>query len=179
MSEVVLTTARLILRPFKPEDAESFHRNIMADEEVMRFLLGVKSLEETRAFLNSRGRIPRDGKPGLWAITLKDDLGDEVVGYVGFLAQELEEELVEEMSYRLASGLWGKGLATEAASAARDWFFEHTGLEYFVGFILPENTASSAVAERVGMRYWKDAVVKDFDVCVNRMTRSEWARRSS
>ncbi|MCH7640100.1 MAG: GNAT family N-acetyltransferase [Bacteroidetes bacterium] len=175
MSEVVLATPRLILRPFRPEDAEDFHRNVMADEEVMWFLLGVKSFEETQAFLESRDRIPQEGKPGLWAITLKDDPAEEVVGYVGFLAQTLEEQPVEEISYRLASRLWGQGMATEAARATRDWFFKHTTLESFVGFILPENTASSAVAERIGMRYWKDAIVKGFGVAVYRMVREHWA----
>lgn len=175
MSEIVLATPRLILRPFSSEDVEDFHRNVMADEEVMWFLLGVKSFEETQAFLKSRDRIPQEAKPGLWAITLKDDSADEVVGYSGFLAQELEGQPVEEIGYRLASRLWGQGIATEAASAARDWFFEHTKLEAFVGFILPENTASSAVAERIGMRYWKDAVVKSFGVRVYRMTGEEWA----
>ena len=65
-------------------------------------------------------------------------------------------------------------MATEAARATRDWFFKHTTLESFVGFILPENTASSAVAETIGMRYWKDAVVKGFGVRVYRMERGEW-----
>ncbi len=174
MSEIVLATPRLILRPFRPEDAEAFHRNIMADEEVIRFLLGVKSFEETQAFLESRARIPQEGQSGLWAITLKDDPADEVVGYCGFLAQTLEGQPVEEISYRLASRLWGQGMATEAARATRDWFFKHTMLESFVGFILPENTASSAVAETIGMRYWKDAVVKGFGVRVYRMERGEW-----
>jgi len=175
VSGVVLTPPRLILRPFAEDDAEDFHRNIMADPEVMRFLQGVKSFQETEAFLKSRGRVPQENKPGLWAITLKDDSEGEVVGYVGFLAQELEGQPVEEISYRLASRLWGQGLATEAASAARDWFFEHTTMESFVGFILPENTSSSAVAERIGMRYLKDAAVKGFDVGVLRSVREQGA----
>ncbi len=174
MSSGVLTTDRLTLRPFVAEDAKDFHRNIMADAEVMRLLLGVKSFVETQAFLKSRGRVPQEGQPGLWAITLKDDPADEVVGYVGFLAQELEGQPVEEISYRLASRLWGQGMANEAASAARDWFFEHTELGAFVGFILPENKVSSAVAERIGMRYLKDASVKGFDVRVYRMSREDW-----
>ena len=119
MSEIVLATIRLILRPFRPEDAEDFHRNVMADEEVMRFLLGVKSLEETQAFLESRGRFPQEDTPGLLAITLKADPADEVVGYVGFLAQTLEGQPVYEISYRLSSHLWGQGIATEAAFTVR------------------------------------------------------------
>ncbi len=164
MSGDVLQTDRLILRPFTLADAEDYHRNIMADAEVMRFLLGVKSLDETRALLKNRFRMPSTGKPGVWAGILKDDPDEEVVGHVGFLEQELEGQPVEEMSYRLASRLWGTGIATEAASAARDWFFANTELEVFVGFILPENTPSIATAKRIGMSYWKDANVKGFDV---------------
>ena len=174
MSEIVLATPRLILRPFRPEDAEDFHRNVMADEEVMRFLLGVKSFEETQAFLNSRARIPQEGKPGLWAITLKGDPADEVVGYVGFLVQELEGEPVEEISYRLASRLWGRGLATEAACPARDWFFEHVQNSHFIAFIEAVNARSIAVAEKVGISYWRDDVVKEIAVRTYRLCRDAW-----
>ena len=79
----------------------------------------------------------------------------------------------------MASGLWRKGFATEASAAARDWFFAETELESFVGFILPENSASSAVAERIGMSYWRDATVKGFGVRVHRMAREEGARHIS
>ena len=175
MIEAALTTERLTLRPFRQEDAEAYHRNVMADPEVMRYLLGVKSLLETQAFLESRSRIPQEGQSGLWAIRLKDDPAYEVVGYVGFLAQELEGQPVEEVSYRLASRLWGQGMANEAACAARDWFFKHTTLDAFVDLILPENTASSVVARKIGMRFWKDAVVKRFAVRVYRMVKEQWA----
>jgi len=91
------------------------------------------------------------------------------------LAQELEGKRVEEMSCRLVSRLWGQGIATEVASSACDWFFEHTNLESFVGFILAENTALSALAKQIGMRYRKEAIVKGFGVGVYRMVREhQW-----
>ena len=170
MNGAVLKTDRLLLRPFDLEcDLEAFHRNIMADPQVMQFLGGVKTPDETKDFLAQRARIPQLGQPGLWAITLKNDEANEAVGYVGFLAQELDGDPVEELSYRLSSRLWGQGLATEAAFAARNWFFKHTSQDMFVGFILPENLPSIAVAERIGMWYWKDAVVKGFGVRVYRL----------
>ncbi len=172
MSEVVITTPRLILRPFTQHDAVDYHRNTMADADVMRFLLGVKPIKETKLLVKNRFRKPEKGKPGVWSVAFMEDPNNEVVGHVGYLTQELDGEPVEEMSYRLARRHWGKGLATEAAIAARDWFFEHTDLEFFVGFILPENASSTATAERIGMRYWKDAVVKGFDVRAYRMYRN-------
>ena len=66
-------------------------------------------------------------------------------------------------------------LTTKAASTARDWFFEHTTLETLVGFILPENASSSALATRIWMRYWKEATVKGFGVRAYRMVRDERA----
>lgn len=166
MSGVVLETDRLVLRPFEPEDAESFHRNVNSDPEVMRFLFGVRTPEATRKFVKERARTPKEGQPGLWAITLKDQPEAGVVGFAGFLDQTLEGEQVEELGYRLARRLWGKGIATEAAIAARDWFFEHTDQDHFFGFIVPENKPSIATAERIGLTYLKDAVVKGVEVRV-------------
>ena len=49
-----------------------------------------------------------------------------------------------------ASAAWGQGYATEAASAAIDWAFDHLGWTEVIHCIDPENVASQAVARRLG-----------------------------
>jgi RimJ/RimL family protein N-acetyltransferase len=47
-------------------------------------------------------------------------------------------------------GFWGQGFATEAATAARDWLFEHFPLNRAASFIRPDNLAPKRVVERLG-----------------------------
>ena len=56
-----------------------------------------------------------------------------------------------EFGWRLARGAWGRGLATEAAGAARDDAFERLGLPELISIIHPENERSRRVATKLGM----------------------------
>jgi ribosomal-protein-alanine N-acetyltransferase len=64
------------------------------------------------------------------------------------------EEL--EVAYILARGAWGRGLATEAAVAIRDFGRSVVGRHDLVSMIYADNVASTHVAEKTGMRYEKD-----------------------
>ncbi|NOR62050.1 MAG: GNAT family N-acetyltransferase [Rhodobacteraceae bacterium] len=44
----------------------------------------------------------------------------------------------------------GRGIATEAAIAARDFYYRSTGAKTVVSYIHPDNTASIAMAKRLG-----------------------------
>lgn len=56
----------------------------------------------------------------------------------------------EELGWLLYEGYEGNGFATEAATAMRTFAFDQVGLKTLVSYIDPENTASIAVAERLG-----------------------------
>jgi len=70
-------------------------------------------------------------------------LGDGAAA--GVAADELE------VGWWLWPARWGQGYASEAAEAIRDEAFAHLGAPSVVGRIQPENAASRAVAERIGM----------------------------
>jgi len=55
-----------------------------------------------------------------------------------------------ELSWALASPLWGRGLATEAAAEMRRWAFANLRRDRLVSYILPENVRSQRVAEKLG-----------------------------
>ncbi|NNU65979.1 GNAT family N-acetyltransferase [Rhizobium indicum] len=57
-----------------------------------------------------------------------------------------------ELGYSLREEAWGRGLATEAASALADWFFERKFASGFIAFTHPENIASQRVLRKIGMR---------------------------
>jgi RimJ/RimL family protein N-acetyltransferase len=55
-----------------------------------------------------------------------------------------------ELAYTLDQPFWGRGLASEAARAARDWAFGQHGFSRLASFILPDNARSIRVAEKLG-----------------------------
>lgn len=57
-----------------------------------------------------------------------------------------------EVGWVLARDAWGKGYATELGAASRDHAFTALGAEWLCSLIHPDNTASVAVALRIGHR---------------------------
>jgi RimJ/RimL family protein N-acetyltransferase len=62
-----------------------------------------------------------------------------------------------EIGWRLDPAYWGRGLATEAADAVLRDGFERLGLGRIISIIHRDNTASRRVAEKIGLRLWREA----------------------
>jgi RimJ/RimL family protein N-acetyltransferase len=101
------------------------------------------------------------GSIGHWA--LRDygmfmvDHDGRCVGRVGIIYHVMWDE--PELGWHLFDGQEGKGYATEAAAAARDWAVAERGLGPLVSYIAPGNTRSIAVAERLGAVYERDTTL--------------------
>ncbi|MBB4572733.1 RimJ/RimL family protein N-acetyltransferase [Rhizobium lentis] len=74
----------------------------------------------------------------------------ECVGQVGINHGPLFPE--KELGWFVYEDHGGRGYATEAALALRDWAFSALKLPSLVSYIAPGNAASVAVAERLGAR---------------------------
>jgi RimJ/RimL family protein N-acetyltransferase len=61
-----------------------------------------------------------------------------------------------EVGYRVAAAWWGRGIATEMATALVGVARERLGLAEIVAFTLPENRASRRVMEKAGFTYERD-----------------------
>jgi RimJ/RimL family protein N-acetyltransferase len=149
----ILETARLALREFVPDDADALAL-VISDAETMRYYpmpYGRAAVEQW--IERNRQRYVHDGV-GLWAMVLK--ASGEMIGDCGIIRQEIEGESLYEIGYHLRRDLWGQGLATEAATACRDWGFAHLGVNRLISLIRPENIPSQHVAERNGMTIWKE-----------------------
>ncbi|TML40785.1 MAG: GNAT family N-acetyltransferase, partial [Actinobacteria bacterium] len=55
-----------------------------------------------------------------------------------------------EIGWTLAREHWGRGYATESATAARDWALQELGLRRLISLIQRGNNASVRVAEKLG-----------------------------
>jgi ribosomal-protein-alanine N-acetyltransferase len=90
---------------------------------------------------------------GVWAVVYKNN--KKLIGHCGFKFLENTQEI--QLGYLLMKSYWGRGLGTEAASAALKYGFEVAEIEKIVAIAKPENVASRRVMEKVGMRYEKNA----------------------
>lgn len=148
--ERVIETERLILEPYHPSQAEALN-DLNADPEVMRYIGGPETLEETRAAIaRVQARWERYGF-SWWAVRLRES-GD-IIGAACLQHLAHEEGAPLEIGWRLKPEYHGKGFATEAGQAAADFAFGPVGVDHIVAVAHRDNTASQRVMERLGMTY--------------------------
>jgi RimJ/RimL family protein N-acetyltransferase len=146
----VIETERLILRPWAERDSEAFAA-MNADPVVMAHFPKVLDRAESDALLARLMDRWRGEGIAFCAAERRSD--GALVGMVG-LAHVLFPGPVEgavEIGWRLAREHWGQGYATEAARAWLAHGFDVMRLREVVTFTVPENRASLAVMERLGM----------------------------
>jgi RimJ/RimL family protein N-acetyltransferase len=71
-----------------------------------------------------------------------------------------------EVGWVLARHAWGRGYATEAGAAWRDWAFDMLGADDLISVIHPENTVSIRVAERIGHVFRENRYVTNGDFAI-------------
>ena len=158
---VILKTERLLLRPFHILDSESLV-SVFGDPAVMRFGDGVQTKEWVDAWLHNCLKWYYQSW-GFGPLAVVERGERTVIGYCGlFYFPDLDGQPEIEIGYRLAQAAWGRGYATEAASAVRDYAFATLGLKRLIAMIDPSNVASIRVAEKIGLRYEKDIMLEGY-----------------
>ncbi|NUB11861.1 GNAT family N-acetyltransferase [Azospirillum brasilense] len=155
----VLTSSRLILRPWRDGDSEAFHA-LSQNPAVMEHLLPLPDRATSDAVIQRIGaHFDRHGF-GFWAVERPGH--SPFIGFVGLAHVTWEAPFAPavEVGWRLDPAHWGQGLATEAAGLALAYGFGVAGLDEIVAFTVPENRRSRRVMERLGME--RDAA-GDFD----------------
>lgn len=141
----MITTPRLHIRPFQPEDGPSLF-DYLSDPANYRFEPGEPiTLEEAETLAAERAQ----GR-NFWAVTLKDT--HKLVGHLYFTQTEPEEFLTWELGYIFNPHDQNQGYATEAAAALIRYGFEHLGIHRVMAHCNPDNVASWRVLEKIGMR---------------------------
>lgn len=140
-----LRTDRLILRAPRQDDFSAWAEH-MADPEVMRYLGGPNS--PLSAWRNMTSVV------GAWAIvgfsmfSIVEAASGRWIGRAG--PWRPEGWPGNEIGWSLSRDAWGKGYATEAARAAMGFAFGRLKWTECVHSIDPQNSASIAVAARLG-----------------------------
>ena len=146
-----LETHRLLLRPFRKEDAEDMYRNWASDPEVTRYLTwpAHSSVEATRGLMDYW--IPQYENGGFfnWAIVLKET--GAVIGSIAVV--RLEEPIGEaEIGYCLGRAFWGQGLMPEALRTVMDYLFDTVGVNRVMAGHDIRNPNSGKVMQKAGMQ---------------------------
>jgi RimJ/RimL family protein N-acetyltransferase len=140
-----IETPRLVLRVPRAADLDAW-AEMMADAETARFIGGTMPREMTwRALMVMIGAWHAQG----FAMfsTFEKSTG-RCIGRLG--PWQPEGWPGPEIGWAIARDRWGRGYATEGATAAANWAFATLGWTRIIHSIAPANTASQRVARRLG-----------------------------
>jgi RimJ/RimL family protein N-acetyltransferase len=169
MATLFLRTQRLELRPLNLDDLDDL-AVMLGDREALSHWGEPLDRQGARQWIERNlARYETDGY-GRCAVSLL--WTGELVGDCGLISTTVEGTGEVELGWIVRRSHWGKGIATEAAAAWRDFAFEAIGLERIVSMISRENTASRRVAEKLGMRVEREAVWGELPHLMYSLTRS-------
>lgn len=169
----MIETPRLLLRPWREEDAEPFAA-LNADPAVMEHFPAPLTRADSDAMMERiRGRFEHE-RFGLWAVEVPGV--SPFIGFTGLSRPTWWPEVVE-VGWRLAHAHWDRGYATEAARAALDWGFGSVRLDEIVAFVVPSNVRSQRVMDRLGMTRDLDGDFEHPNVPVGHPLRPHWLYR--
>jgi RimJ/RimL family protein N-acetyltransferase len=172
-----LTTERLLFRHSSMDDLGWWMEYINSAEAIRFMPFTVGSEADGRAFIQrSLDRRAADGS-GLNAII--ERISGRPVGMVGLLTQVVDGAEELEVGYHLLRSAWGKGFATEAAIACKEFAREHRCAPSVISLIHHLNFASQAVARRNGMMNEKDTVHRGIPAMVWRASIGQPLREAS
>lgn len=151
---IYLETSRLKLRDWEEADLEPFSR-LNADEDVMTYFPKTLSAEETKVFYQSIVAELKECGFGLYAVEVKQN--NEFIGFIGFHRATFEADFTPciEIGWRLKKEAWGKGYATEGASACLEYGFKEFGFREVYSFTADANKPSKNVMIKIGMSFIK------------------------
>ncbi len=147
----IIETERLVLRPFRSEDAPVMFRNWAGDREVPRYLTWNvhRNVSDTENVVNMWVAEYNDIKTYRWAIVLKE--AEEPIGSID-IVRIYENIDSAEIGYCIGKPWWGKGIMTEAFSAIIPYLFE-VGFNRIDAAHAVKNPASGRVMQKCGLKY--------------------------
>ena len=156
ITDVVLTTDRLTLRPWRESDLNDFYEYASVDGVgQMAGWNPHRNVEESRMILSRfiTGKhvfaLEYQGK-------VIGSLGVENYKEENYL--ELADLCGREIGYVLSKDYWGQGLMPEAVQAVMDWLFNEIQLDFIIVGHFTWNRQSRRVIEKCGFRYIKTVI---------------------
>lgn len=146
----LLATPRLALRPFVRSEAARV-AELAGDREVAATTLRIPHPYDARMaeeWIAGLGPAYQEGRLVNFAVTTAQD------GVVGSIGLTLHAEHARgEMGYWIGKPFWGRGYASEAATAVLRFGFESLALHRIHAHHMTGNPASGTVLRKLGMRH--------------------------
>lgn len=145
-----LETQNLRLRAPGPQDFEAYLTFRASPRSV-----GVGGpYDRTTSFFDFSAIIGHWAMLGFGRWVVADPETDEALGIVGLMSPPDWPE--PEIAWSVFEGAEGRGIAFEAACAARAYAYDTLGWPTVISCTLPDNTRSIALAKRMGATYERD-----------------------
>ncbi len=146
-----LTTARLTLREFRPEDWEAVWR-YQNEAAYLRYYPWTRRTAQdvqgfVKMFINWQAEQPRRK----FQLAIDLTATGALIGNCG-LRLETADAHEGDIGYELAPEHWGSGYATEAARELLRFGFADMGLHRIWSWCIADNAASANVLRKIGMR---------------------------
>ncbi|MGE5231429.1 MAG: GNAT family N-acetyltransferase [Deltaproteobacteria bacterium] len=146
-----IATVRLVLSPFRADDAPALER-LAGAPEVADTTISIPhpyTRADAERFIASQRESATRGDEAVFGIRL--GTSGELLGCVSLRAID-RVHLQAELGYWIGVPHWGRGYATEAAEAVVRYGFGTLALNRIYAHHMARNPASGRVLERVGMR---------------------------
>ncbi|MBA2176164.1 GNAT family N-acetyltransferase [Halobacillus locisalis] len=159
-------TRRLKFRKYNDEDFDYLF-SLLSDPEMVRYIGdgNTKDEKSTKNFLNWI-YSSYDVGPDLGLMVLENKEDNTQIGHAGLVPQTVDGAEEIEIGYWVSRKHWGKGYATEAAKALKEYGLIDLGENRLVSLIQPNNMPSRKVANKIGMDFDKEIVLGDQKVHV-------------
>lgn len=146
----ILTTARLMLRPFATTDAPAMFANWASDSEVTKFLMWPthSSVALSEAVLADWASHYAEPDYYHWAIVYDGQA-------IGSIAVVDHDDRVGKahIGYCIGQNWWHMGMMSEALKAVMDFLFDEVGYQRIESRHDPRNPHSGGVMKKCGMKY--------------------------
>ncbi|MCJ0700649.1 GNAT family N-acetyltransferase [Frigoribacterium faeni] len=145
-------STRLRFREMTPADLDDM-ADLLGDPRVMEFYPAPKSRDDAARWIAWNEDNYAAHGFGLWIV---ETHAGRFVGDCGLTWQDVNGVPMLEVGYHVRATLQGRGYATEAAAACRDFARVELDATELVAIIHPDNTASERVAQKIGMTRRED-----------------------
>ncbi|MEN7344084.1 MAG: GNAT family N-acetyltransferase [Pseudomonadota bacterium] len=147
MSNSRIETDRLILRTIDPERDLDAWADAMADEETVKYI-GGQTMDRAQSWRNMAMVMGHWQIRGYGFFSVEEKSTGDWVGRVGPWNPEGWPQ--PEIGWTIARPHWGKGYASEAATASLTYVRDVLRWESVIHAILDGNDASASVAKKIG-----------------------------
>jgi len=174
MDTPTLTTARLLLRPFRLEDVDALYA-VLNEPGILRYFPNPAPPDRAGVARLIAHQLQhwQEHCLGWWAVEPRTMPG--LIGWNGL--QYLPETNEVEVGYLLSKDWRRQGLATEGARASLEYGFHTLGLPRIIGLVHPQNLASQRVMHKLGLALQNEAQYFGMAVYRYALDSQQWAGR--